>query len=137
MLPSTAVSLGRTQAPRPSTQTGSTTSDGRGRMTTVKCGATHSPTFIDFMDFMSHLGKAPLLPCPNDDPHACALYYYTELGDHIGFHYDTSYYKGARYTALMGLVQRSMPCQLVCQLYENDPQRDRKKLRLPTTPGSW
>ena len=97
----------------------------------------HSPTFIDFMDFMSHLGKAPLLPCPNDDPHACALYYYTELGNHIGFHYDTSYYKGARYTALMGLVQRSMPCQLACQLYKNDPQRDRKKLRLPTTPGSW
>ena len=30
-----------------------------------------------------------------DDPHAYALYFYTEPGDHIGWHYDTSYYAGA------------------------------------------
>jgi len=29
---------------------------------------------------------------PEDDPHAYALYYYTRAGDHIGWHYDTSYY---------------------------------------------
>ena len=29
---------------------------------------------------------------PEDDPHAYALYFYTRPGDHIGWHYDTSYY---------------------------------------------
>ncbi len=48
-----------------------------------------------------------LLPCPPADPHTYALYYYTEEGDHIGWHYDTSYYRGLRYTVLIGLVDRS------------------------------
>ncbi len=48
-----------------------------------------------------------LLPYPPADPHTYALYYYTEEGDHIGWHYDTSYYRGLRYTVLVGLVDRS------------------------------
>jgi hypothetical protein len=52
--------------------------------------------------------QAKLSLCPENDPHSCALYYYTEPGDHIGFHYDTSYYKGARYTILMGLVDKGL-----------------------------
>jgi hypothetical protein len=48
-----------------------------------------------------------LFICPEIDPHSCALYYYTRPGAHIGFHYDTSYYKGKRYTVLMGLIERS------------------------------
>ena len=73
----------------------------------------HAPTLVQlyrsppFMDFLSRLVGARLMLCPENDPHACALYYYTEPGDHIGFHYDTSYYKGARYTILIGLVDRS------------------------------
>ena len=57
-----------------------------------------------FIDFLSRLTNARLLPCPESDPHACALYFYTEPGDHMGSHYDTSYYKGARYTILLGLI---------------------------------
>ena len=34
-------------------------------------------------------GRA-LQSCPESDPHSCALYFYTEPGDHIGFHFDTS-----------------------------------------------
>ena len=71
-----------------------------------------------FIDFLSRLTRAKLNLCPDSDPHSCALYYYTEPGDHIGFHYDTSYYKGARYTILMGLVDRSTQCKLVCELSE-------------------
>ena len=92
-----------------------------------------SPAFIDFL---SRLVGARLMLCPENDPHACALYYYTEPGDHIGFHYDTSYYKGARYTVLMGLVDRSPSCRLVCQLYKDDPQRAMKELELATEPGT-
>jgi hypothetical protein len=48
----------------------------------------HHPLLLAFL---SRLVGAPVIPCPDDDPHACALYFYTEPGDHIGFHYDTSY----------------------------------------------
>ena len=92
-----------------------------------------SPAFIEFL---SRLVNARLMPCPDNDPHACALYFYTEPGDHMGFHYDKSYYKGARYTVLMGLVQRSEHCRLVCQLYKDDPKRQIREVRLETKPGS-
>jgi hypothetical protein len=101
-----------------------------------------APDFLElyrspaFMGFLNRLVGASLLPCPENDPHSCALYYYTEPGDHIGFHYDTSYYKGARYTILMGLIDRSPSCQLVCQLYKGDPTRDMRELRLSTEPGT-
>jgi hypothetical protein len=101
-----------------------------------------APVFLDlyrsraFMDFLSGLAGAPLMVCPENDPHACALYYYTEPGDHIGFHYDTSYYKGARYTVLMGLVDRSPSCRLVCQLYKDDPNRRTQEMEIATEPGT-
>ena len=91
------------------------------------------PTVIDFL---SRLVGAPAMPCPDDDPHACALYFYTERSDHIGFHYDTSYYQGARYTMLMSLVQRSQHCQLVGQLYKGDPTQQPRDLQLATPPGT-
>lgn len=91
-----------------------------------------SPAFLDFLNRLAH---ARLLSCPDNDPHACALYYYTEPGDHIGFHYDTSYYKGARYTILMGLVDRAAQCQLVCHLYKDNPRRETQELKLVTEPG--
>ncbi|HXH11700.1 MAG TPA: 2OG-Fe(II) oxygenase [Alphaproteobacteria bacterium] len=104
--------------------------------------AAKAPVFLElyrspaFIAFVSRLVDRPVMPCPEDDPHACALYFYTEPGDHIGFHYDTSYYKGARYTVLMGLVQRSTQCRLVCQLHKDDPTRPMQELRLCTEPGS-
>jgi hypothetical protein len=76
-----------------------------------------------FMEVISRLVGAMVMPCPDNDPHACALYFYTKPGDHIGFHYDTSYYKGARYTILTGLVQLSTECRLIAQLYKADLHR--------------
>lgn len=67
-------------------------------------------------EFLAGLTGQKLLPCPEDDPHTYALYYYTEPGDHIGWHYDTSYYRGSRYTILVGLVDRST-CRLEYELY--------------------
>jgi hypothetical protein len=57
---------------------------------------------------------------PPDDPHAYALYYYTRPGDHIGWHYDTSYYRGRRYTVLLGLIDRSS-CRLDYELHTREP----------------
>src|SRR2546421_3149028 len=91
-----------------------------------------APAFIAFLSALS--GRA-LQACPPGDPHACALYFYTEPGDHIGFHFDTSYYKGARYTVLVGLVERSSS-RLVCQLYKNVPGRAVEERALTTHPGT-
>jgi hypothetical protein len=93
----------------------------------------HSPAFIDFI---SRLVGTAVMPCPDDDPHACALYFYIEPGDHIAFHYDISYYKGVRYTILMGLVQRSTQCRLICQLYKGDSIGQMLELRLATPAGA-
>jgi len=57
-----------------------------------------------------------LQPCPPEDPHAYALYLYTQPGDHIGWHYDTSYYRGRRYTVLFGVLDQSS-CRLEYQLH--------------------
>ena len=75
-----------------------------------------------------------LQACPADDPHAYALYYYTEPGDHIGYHYDTSYYAGARYTVLLGLLDASS-CRFEYQLYKKDPARTTEIASLQLTPG--
>jgi len=56
---------------------------------------------------------------PPDDPHAYALYFYTRPGDHIGWHYDTSYYAGRRYTLLLGLIDESS-CRLDYQLHTRE-----------------
>jgi hypothetical protein len=90
------------------------------------------PAFIDFLTRVT--GERPH-PCPASDPHACALYFYTEPGDHIGFHYDTSYYRGTRYTVLVGIVERSTS-RLVCQLYKDVPGRSPEEVRLATEPGT-
>ena len=86
--------------------------------------------------FLSALTGQALQPCPPGDPHSCALYFYTEPGDHIGFHFDTSYYKGARYTVLVGLIERSSS-RLVCQLYKNVPGRTPEERALTTYPGTF
>jgi hypothetical protein len=89
-----------------------------------------------FIRFLSQVTGQPLQPCPESDPHSCALYFYTEPGDHIGFHLDTSYYRGARYTVLIGLIERSSS-RLVCQLFKADPRgRPLVEFQLATYPGT-
>ncbi|MEO7998231.1 MAG: 2OG-Fe(II) oxygenase, partial [Gemmatimonadaceae bacterium] len=38
----------------------------------------------ELISWLSEVTGEKLLTCPATDPHACALYYYTEAGDHIG-----------------------------------------------------
>ncbi len=88
-----------------------------------------------FRRFLGGLVGADLKRCPDDDPHACALYFYTEAGDHMGHHYDTSYYRGARYTVLFGLEQDSAS-RLLCRLHTRRPDRPPVDLAVATEPGS-
>jgi len=69
--------------------------------------------------FLEQTCGEALQPCPADDPHAYALYYYSRPGDHIGWHYDTSYYDGRRYTILFGVEDRSS-CRLDYELHTRE-----------------
>ncbi len=89
-----------------------------------------------FMDFIGHLVEKTVMLCPEADPHSCALYYYTEPGDHIGNHIDGSYYKGKRYTILIGLVQNSEQCKLLGYLDKFNRKKETRKLEIMTHPGS-
>ncbi len=85
--------------------------------------------------WLNEITEADLLFCPAVDPHTYALYYYTEPGDHIGWHYDTSYYSGSRYTVLFGLVDQST-CRLECELYRGDGKRAPEQRSLALRPGT-
>src|SRR3990167_2132543 len=74
--------------------------------------------------------------CPDSDPHAVALYYYTEPGDHIGVHYDKSFYRGQRYTVLFGLIQNSAASQLICYPGASKLNRRKNPVTVHTYPGT-
>jgi hypothetical protein len=72
------------------------------------------------ISWLEELSGERLLPCPMEDPHAYALYFYTRAGDHIGWHYDTSYYRGRRFTLLLGVIDDSS-CRMDYELHTRDP----------------
>ncbi|MFX1765185.1 2OG-Fe(II) oxygenase [Paraburkholderia sp. A1RI-2L] len=72
---------------------------------------------------------------PEDDPHAYALYYYTRAGDHIGWHYDTSYYDGRRYTVLFGVIDESS-CILDYELHTRDDSKPDEPGAVQYPPGA-
>jgi hypothetical protein len=92
----------------------------------------HAP---DFIGFLQHIVGARIRECPDSDPHRCALYSYTEEGDHIGWHYDTSYYKDRRWTVLAGFQDRSSS-KLLCHLHTRNKGHEVVKLELQVKPGT-
>ncbi|MBI4657568.1 MAG: 2OG-Fe(II) oxygenase [Verrucomicrobia bacterium] len=88
-----------------------------------------------FIQFLQKLVRAEIKECPESDPHRCALYAYTEQGDHIGFHYDTSYYKDRRYTVLFGLRDDSNS-RLVCRLHTRNANRETEWMAVKLAPGT-
>ena len=75
-----------------------------------------SPALIDWL---GQLAGERMQVSPIQDPHAYALYFYSRPGDHIGWHYDTSYYAGRRYTLLIGVVDESS-CRLEYELHTRE-----------------
>lgn len=71
------------------------------------------------IDMLENIAGERLQPSPPDDPHAYALYFYTREGDYIGWHYDTSYYVGRRYTVLFGVIDQSS-CRLDYELHTRE-----------------
>jgi phosphatidylglycerophosphate synthase len=91
----------------------------------------HSPALLAWLGALT--GERLQLS-PADDPHAYALYFYSRPGDHIGWHYDTSYYAGRRYTLLLGVVDRST-CRLDYELHTKEPDRPTQSGSLQIAPG--
>ena len=89
----------------------------------------------ELLQLLRDITGRPLIECPQDDPHTYALYYYTEAGDHIGYHYDTSYYKGERFTVLIGLVDEST-CRLEYELFRDDPSQATRNGSAALAPGT-
>jgi hypothetical protein len=71
------------------------------------------------LHWLAQLTGEHLQLSPPEDPHAYALYFYTRPGDHIGWHYDTSYYAGRRYTLLLGVIDDSS-CRLDYELHTRE-----------------
>jgi len=86
------------------------------------------------LSWLSALTGDRLQLSPADDPHAYALYFYSRPGDHIGWHYDTSYYRGRRYTLLLGVVDRSS-CRLDYELHTKEPGRAAQPGSVQIPPG--
>jgi hypothetical protein len=82
----------------------------------------------ELIGWLEQVSGDKLMVSPSDDPHAYALYYYTRPGDHIGWHYDTSYYDGRRYTLLLGVIDEST-CRLEYELHTREPN-------VPDVPGA-
>jgi hypothetical protein len=95
-------------------------------------GVYHSASLLGFL---GRVVGAEMHECPPNDPHRCALYAYTEEGDHMGWHYDTSYYKDRRWTVLAGLKDES-GSRLLCLLHTRNPGRDVVELELQIKPGT-
>jgi phosphatidylglycerophosphate synthase len=91
----------------------------------------HSPALLAWLRTLTG-DKLQLSPA--DDPHAYALYFYSRPGDHIGWHYDTSYYAGRRYTLLLGVVDRST-CRLDYELHTKEPGRAMQSGSMQIAPG--
>ena len=84
--------------------------------------------------FLSDLAERRLQTCPEADAHAAAVYWYEHAGDRVGFHYDVSHYRGARYTALIGLEDDSSG-RLQCQLRARERRPELRWLEVKTDPG--
>lgn len=85
--------------------------------------------------FTEKITGEALYPCRAADPHTYALYFYSEPGDHIGWHYDTSFYRGRRFTMLFCLAGNESN-RLECELYSRDPSREKVRCAFSLQAGT-
>ena len=92
----------------------------------------HSPAL---QSLLKDVVASEVNECPPSDLHRCALYAYTEEGDHIGWHYDTSYYKDKRWTVLIGFQDES-GSKLLCRLHTRNEGRAVEERAVRVTRGT-
>lgn len=64
----------------------------------------HSP---ELQKYVGSITGEEVYRTPPGDQSSCSLLYYTEAGDHIGWHYDHNFYRGRHFTVLLTLVNDS------------------------------
>jgi hypothetical protein len=64
----------------------------------------HSPRL---RQLLSAIIGEPVYPTPLNDQSSCSLLYYTQPGDHIGWHYDHNFYDGRHFTVLLPLINEN------------------------------
>jgi hypothetical protein len=101
------------------------------RLAPAVAGLYRSPALIEWL---GRLSGERLQHSPVEDAHAYALYFYTRPGDHIGWHYDTSYYAGRRYTLLLGVIDEST-CRLDYELHTREAGVERVTGSVQIPPG--
>jgi hypothetical protein len=89
----------------------------------------------ELLRLLRRITAAEMHECPDSDPHRCALYAYTEAGDHVGWHYDTSYYRDRRWTLLVGFQDKSS-ARLACKLHTRNKNHAVTNLELKLAPGT-
>jgi hypothetical protein len=87
------------------------------------------------IDWLQRITGERLQVSPATDAHAYALYYYMRAGDHMGWHYDTSYYEGRRYTVLLGVIDDSS-CALEYELYTRNEYKADEAHAVRYPPGA-
>jgi hypothetical protein len=79
---------------------------------------------------------APIVPMPVYDQVSCALLFYDQPHDHIGWHYDFNFYQGRHFTALYSVVNghhtesRLSSARLMVQ-------RHGQAIEIPTPPNTF
>ncbi len=83
----------------------------------------HSPSF---QGLVSRLAGEKLVPTPFRDQSSLSVLFYTEPGDHIGWHFDHNFYRGRHFTILLPLVNEGTApgelshAQLIAKLGEEE-----------------
>jgi hypothetical protein len=54
--------------------------------------------------YLSEVIGEEVYPTADHDQSSCSLLYYTEAGDHIGWHFDHNFYKGRHFTVLISIL---------------------------------
>lgn len=107
----------------------------RNRLAELRCRFDELYGSREFRSWLEDLTGETLQECPPDDLHGCALYSYTQPGDHISWHYDTSFYRGRRFTVLLGLIANES-CRIECELFRSDKTRESVTQSYALKPGS-
>ncbi len=85
----------------------------------------------ELLQFLRRIAGAQMQECPPNDPHRCAFYAYTEEGDHMGFHYDTSYYKDRRCHGPHRVVGDTAPFLVARQVIPVNLRDEGRQMVLP------
>jgi hypothetical protein len=86
--------------------------------------------------FFQTIADGPVLEARKNDPHASAIYTYTERGDHIKWHYDDcGCVPQAAYSIILGLIEQSS-CILEAVTFKKSPGRPEVERSIKVSPGT-